>query len=165
MTTKLTDGAGGSSGDALALVDQVESVRGETAGAPSDRQFRWPPVFVSGALDTLARSKEFKRGVDNAVYHQGYPISYRGQTGVPSVQFSVALDGRRADIDVDYRRSIFPVGLFNGHLTASNSDVRAGNNYDKHVNRWADFRTGGGAFSASASKLRRRRRRRPGSRI
>ena len=71
--------------------------------------------LVSGALDTLARSKEFKRGVDNAVYHQGYPISYRGQTGVPSVQFSVALDGRRADIDVDYRRSIFPVGLFNGH--------------------------------------------------
>jgi hypothetical protein len=139
MTTKLTDGAGGSLGDALALVDQVESVRGETAGAPSDRQFRMYARLVSGALDTLARSKEFKRGVDNAVYHQGYPISYRGQTGVPSVQFSVALDGRRADIDVDYRRSIFPVGLFNGHLTASNSDVRAGNNYDKHVNRWGGF--------------------------
>jgi hypothetical protein len=139
MTTKLTDGAGVSLGDALALVDQVESVRGEMGGAPSDRQFRMYAHLVSGAPDTLARSKEFKRGVDNAVYHKGYPTSYREQSGVPSIQFSIALDGRRADIDVDYRRSSFPVALFNGHLTASNSDVRAGNNYDKHVNRWSGF--------------------------
>jgi hypothetical protein len=137
MTTKLTDRGGASLGDALALVDQVESVRGEIGGAPSDRQFRMYARLVSGAADTLARSKEFKRGVDNAVYHKGYPASYREQSGVPSIQFSVALDGRRADIDVDYRRSSFPVGLFNGHLTSSNSDVRAGNNYDKHVNRWS----------------------------
>ena len=27
--------------------------------------------------------------------------------------------------------------MFNGHLTASNSDVRAGNNSDKHVDRWS----------------------------
>ncbi len=137
MTTRLTDRAGASLGDALALVDQVESVRGEISGAPSDRQFRLYARLVSGAPDTLARSKEFKRGVDNAVYHKGYPASYREQSGIPSIQFSVALDGRRADIDVDYRSPSFPVGLFNGHLTSSNSDVRAGNNYDKHVNRWS----------------------------
>jgi len=34
---------------------------------------------------------------------------------------------------------LFPAALFNGHLTASNSDVRAGNNYDRHVNRWDGF--------------------------
>jgi hypothetical protein len=41
---------------------------------------------------------------------------------------------------VDYRSSSFPAGLFNGHLTASNSDVRAGNNYDRHTGRWTGFR-------------------------
>ncbi len=29
--------------------------------------------------------------------------------------------------------------MFNGHLTASNSDVRAGNNYDRHTARWTGF--------------------------
>jgi len=42
-----------------------------------------------------------------------------------------------ADVDVDYRSSTFPKALFNGHLTASNSDVRAGNNLEKHDDRWA----------------------------
>ena len=139
MTTKLADRSGGSLGDALGLVEQVDSVRGEVSGAPGDRQFRMYVRLVSGALDTLARSQQFKRGVDNSVYHKGYPTNYRERTGVPSIQFSVALDGRRADIDVDYRSSSFPAGLFNGHLTSSNSDVRAGNNYDKHVNRWSGF--------------------------
>ena len=66
----------------------------------------------------LERSREFKRGVDNAIYHQGYPINYREQRGAPSIQVSIALDGRQADVDVDYRSSSFPVGLFNGHLSA-----------------------------------------------
>ncbi len=139
MTTQLTDRAGASLGDALALVEQVDSIRGEVAGAPSDRQFRMYVRLVSGALDTLGRSQQFKRTADNAVYHQGFPTSYRERSGAPSIQFSVALDARRADIDVDYRASAFPVGLFNGHLTASNSDVRAGSNYDKHTNRWSGF--------------------------
>jgi hypothetical protein len=34
---------------------------------------------------------------------------------------------------------MFPAALFNGHLTSSNSDVRAGNNYDRHLNRWTEF--------------------------
>ena len=139
MTTRLTDAAGASLGDALALVEHVDMVRGEVAGASGDQQFRMYVRLVPDAVQTLGRSQEFKRGVDNSVYHKGYPMNYRGQGGVPSVQVSIALDGRHADIDVDYRASSFPVGLFNGHLASSNSDVRAGSNYDRHVNRWTGF--------------------------
>ena len=32
-----------------------------------------------------------------------------------------------------------PLALFNGHLSASNSDVRSGGNYDRHANRWSGF--------------------------
>lgn len=138
MTTPLTDAAGASLGDALGLIERVESARGEVAGARGDHQFRIYVRLTPDALAKLARSQQFKRGADNTVYHKGYPTNYRGQ-GVPSVQFSVALDNRRADIDVDYRSSSFPAGLFNGHLTSSNSDVRAGNNYDRHLNRWTGF--------------------------
>ena len=81
----------------------------------------------------LERSREFKRGIDNTVYHKGYPINYREQGGTPSIQVSIALDGRLADIDVDYRSSSFPVSLFNGHLSAANSDVRAGDNVERHA--------------------------------
>jgi hypothetical protein len=42
-----------------------------------------------------------------------------------------------SDIDVDYRSSGFPKGLVNGHLSAANSDVRAGNNLDLHDGRWS----------------------------
>ena len=139
MTTRLTDGSDASLGDALALVERVETVRGEVEGARGDGQFRMYVRLTSGALDTLTRSQQFKRGADNTVYHKGYPINYRAQGGVPSIQISVALDRQRADIDVDYRASSFPAALFNGHLTSSNSDVRAGNNYDRHLNRWAGF--------------------------
>ncbi len=62
-------------------------------------------------------------------------MNYR-QNGTPSIQFSMSKDGRHADIDVDYRSSRIPQGLFNGHLTAANSDVRAGNNTQVHLQRW-----------------------------
>jgi hypothetical protein len=52
------------------------------------------------------------------------------------MQFSLSDDGQRADIDVDYRSSRSPQSLFNGHLTASNSDVRAGENPTLHNARW-----------------------------
>ena len=32
-----------------------------------------------------------------------------------------------------------PQAMFNGHLTSANSDVRAGDNYDKHSGRWGGF--------------------------
>jgi hypothetical protein len=137
MTTTLSDGSGAPLGDSLSLVERVESIRGEVAGASGDRQFRLYVRLVEGALDTLERSKEFRRGADNAVYHKGFPRNYRQQGGVPSIQISVATDGRRADVDVDYRSSMFPVSMFNGHLSSANSDVRAGNNSDRHSGRWA----------------------------
>jgi hypothetical protein len=82
----------------------------------------------------LDNAKEFRRTADNTFFHQGYPISYR-QDGYPSIQISMARDASRADIDVDYRSSRFPVALVNGHLSAANSDVRAGN-LDRHNGRW-----------------------------
>jgi hypothetical protein len=139
MTTPLTDEAGASLGDALSIVGEVDAVRGEVAGARGDHQFRIYVLLAEDAVDRLKRSREFKRGADNAIYHKGYPINYREQGGAPSIQVSIALDDRHADIDVDYRSSSFPLVLFNGHLTSSNSDVRAGNNFDRHVNRWEGF--------------------------
>lgn len=137
MTTPLTDDAGSPLGDALSLIEYVESVRGEVIGAAGDRQFRIYVRLHESARPTLERSREFHRGVDNSVYHKGYPLNYRQQGGVPSIQISIAVDGRRADVDVDYRSSSFPTAMFNGHLSSANSDVRAGNNADRHVGRWA----------------------------
>ena len=139
MRSSLTDSSGAALSDALALIERVEAVKGEIPGASGDRQFRMYVRLKPNALDTLERSREFARRADNTVYHKGYPINYREQGGTPSIQFSVALDRRRADIDVDYRSSSFPAALFNGHLSSANSDVRAGNNYDRHVNRWSGF--------------------------
>jgi hypothetical protein len=139
MTIQLTDAQGASLGDALALVERVESVRGEVTNAASDRQFRIYARLSPDAVTTLKKSRQFKRSPDNAVFHKGYPTNYREQGGIPSVQISVALDNRRADIDVDYRSPVFPIGLFNGHLTSSNSDVRAGSNYDRHLGKWTGF--------------------------
>lgn len=135
-TTPLTDASGAQLGDALDLVERLDAVKGKVVGAPGDRQFRMYVRLKENAIDTLARSREFGRRADNTVFHKGYPISYRGESGVPSIQFSIALDRRSADIDVDYRSSDFPVALFNGHLSAANSDIRAGNNYNRHTGKW-----------------------------
>ena len=136
---QLTDSSSVPLGDALALVEQIDNVRGEVIGARGDRQFRLYVRLTPGAPAALARTRQFKRTTDNSIYHKGYPTSYREQGGDPSIQISIAPDGRRADIDVDYRSPSFPVALFNGHLTAANSDVRAGNNLDRHNNRWTGF--------------------------
>ncbi len=139
MTTTLTDASGETFGDALALVERLDTVKGDVSGTPSDRQFRMYVRLTPDAREKLERSREFKRRIDNTVYHKGYPLNYREQSGTPSIQISMALDGRQADVDVDYRTSWFPVMLFNGHLSASNSDVRAGNNAERHAGRWAGF--------------------------
>ena len=140
MTTPLTDATGAKLAglpDALALIEHVESISGQIPGASGDHQFRIYVRLIPDALNTLARSQEFKRGVDNTVFHKGYPTNYRAQGGTPSIQISIAADGRRADIDVDYRSSSFPAAMFNGHLSSANSDVRAGDNVDRHSRRWA----------------------------
>lgn len=139
MTTPLTSASGETFGNGLDLIERVDAVKGQIAGAQGDRQFRIYVRLKEDALDLLERSQEFNRGVDNSVYHKGYPINYRQQGGAPSIQLSIAPNGRNADIDVDYRTASFPVSMFNGHMTASNSDVRSGNNYDRHANRWTGF--------------------------
>jgi len=139
VTTPLTDEGGQRFGDTLDIIDRVDMVRGQVIGQSGDQQFRMYVQLKEDALSMLDRSREFRRAADNTVYHRGYPINYRQRGGTPSIQISIALDRRRADVDVDYRGSFFPVAMFNGHLTAANSDVRAGSNYDRHANRWAGF--------------------------
>ena len=137
LTTELTNEAGESLGTAIDLVQHIETVRGKVKKAGGDQQFRMYCQLKEGTREILEESQEFKRGHDNTVYHKGYPLNYRQQGGVPAMQISMSLDGKRADIDVDYRSSKFPAALFNGHLTSSNSDIRAGNNFDRHTNRWS----------------------------
>jgi hypothetical protein len=135
MTTTLTDKSGKPMGTALDLVEAIEAINGKVPRARGDLQFRMYVVLKPEALEKLKGSQEFFRDHDNTVYHRGYPMSYR-QDGTPSIQFSMSKDGQHADIDVDYRSSSIPAGLFNGHLTAANSDVRAGNNTQVHLQRW-----------------------------
>jgi hypothetical protein len=52
------------------------------------------------------------------------------------MQFSLSEDGMRADVDVDYRSSKNPQAMFNGHISAANSDGRAGDNPRAHNGRW-----------------------------
>lgn len=137
--TSLTTSSGKSLGTALDLVDMVERVAGNVPGTRGDEQFRVWVYLKRGATGKLYASREFKRDRDNTVFHIGYPLNFRETGGAPSIQISVANDGLRADIDVDYRPSGGPSALFNGHLTAANSDVRAGDNYLRHVNRWQGF--------------------------
>ena len=135
MTTSLTDKTGKPMGNALDLVQAIEAINGKVPQARGDLQFRMYALLKLDALQKLKDSSEFFRDHDNTVYHHGYPLSYR-QDGLPSIQVSMAKDGRHADIDVDYRSSRFPAAMINGHLTAANSDVRAGSNTQKHLQRW-----------------------------
>jgi hypothetical protein len=137
LKAKLTDVNRKNLGCAIDLVDAVDEVMGEEATVGGDRQFRVYVYLKPNAMDVLTKSQEFYRDRDNTVYHKGFPICYRLKNGPPSIQFSIARDSKMADVDVDYRSSGFPKSLVNGHLTASNSDVRAGNNLDKHDQRWA----------------------------
>jgi len=136
LKTNLTDRSGRAMGNALQLVQSVETVSGKVPNARGDLQFRVYVLLTPKALDTLTQCQQFYRDVDNTVFHRGYPVNYRQSGGEPSIQISISRDGRQADIDVDYRSPKFPVALFNGHLTAANSDVRAGNNTQRHDRRW-----------------------------
>jgi hypothetical protein len=136
LASTLTDRESGQSlGRTIDLIDYVEGVRGQVKGASGDQQFRMYVALKPGAQETVNKAREFRRTADNAFFHQGYPISYR-QDGYPSIQISMARDAARADIDIDYRSSGFPIALVNGHLSPANSDVRAGN-VDRHNGRWS----------------------------
>ena len=135
--TKLTDPEGKSLGTALDLIDAVEDIAGEVPEARGDRQFRIYVYLKPNTIQTLDASQEFKREKDNTHYHFGFPICFRLVGGPPSIQCSISRDGKRGDFDVDYRSSSFPSALVNGHLSAANSDVRAGDNLDRHDGRWS----------------------------
>ncbi len=136
LYTRLTDPKGRPLGFAIDLVDSLEEIAGQEVGKGSDEQFRLYVKLKPGAIDKLELSKEFQHGKDNTIFHKGFPINYRQAGSPPTMQYSIATDGDRADIDVDYRSSAFPSALFNGHLSASNSDVRAAGNYPTHLRRW-----------------------------
>ncbi len=136
LNAKMTDAQGKDLGPAIELVDSIDEVMGEQSNVGGDRQFRLYVYLRPNAVEILSQSKEFFRDRDNSVYHKGFPISYRLKNGPPSIQISVSRDSKLSDIDVDYRSSTFPKALVNGHLSASNSDVRAGNNLDRHAGRW-----------------------------
>jgi hypothetical protein len=137
LNAKMTDSQGKSLGRAIDLVDAVDQVMGEESGASGDQQFRLYVYLKPNAVDILSRSQEFLHDKDNTGYHKGFPISYRLKNGPPSIQFSISRDHKLSDVDVDYRSSGFPKGLLNGHLTAANSDIRAGDNLARHDGRWS----------------------------
>src|SRR5215472_575894 len=136
ISTPLTDKSGKSMGSALDLVQSIEAINGKVPHARGDLQFRVYVVLKPDALEKLRAAGEFFRDRDNTVYHHGYPLNYRQDGGAPSIQVSLSKDARHADIDVDYRSARFPSALVNGHLTAANSDVRAGGNTQQHLHRW-----------------------------
>jgi hypothetical protein len=137
LTAKITDAKGKSLGHAIQLVEALDQVMGAEEETRGDRQFRMYVYLKPTAFDILSQSREFVRERDNTVYHKGFPICFRLKDGPPSIQVSISRDKRMADMDVDYRSSSFPKALFNGHLTAANSDVRAGDNLDRHDSRWS----------------------------
>src|SRR4029453_4113316 len=158
LTTPLTDASGQTFGDGLSLIERVDRVKAQVSGTSGDRQFPVAVRLTPNAREGLNRSREFRRGVDNTVYHKGYPINYREQQGTPPIQISIAMDGRLADVDVDYRASFFPLSVFNGNLGAANSDVRAGDNAERHAGRWTGYQNwwrsffGAGVERAAADK-------------
>ena len=133
----MTDRDGKSLGTALDLVEAIERIAGEYYGRQGDEQFRVFCRLKPGTPEIIEKSREFKFGEENTVYHVGFPHSYRQAGNVPNLQFSMSEDGLRADIDVDYRSSKIPASIWNGHMSSANSDVRAGDNYKRHNNRWA----------------------------
>ena len=137
LTTKLTNRNKQPLGTALDIIESVETVKGKVPGARGDLQFRVYVTLRPNAIQLLDDSTQFSRKGDNTVFHYGYPVNMRQNGGFPSIQVSTSRDGKRGDIDVDYRSAGFPAGLVNGHLTAANSDVRAGSNYGKHNKRWS----------------------------
>ena len=136
LTAKMTDEHGKNLGHAIDFIDAIDDVMGEEQNVGGDRQFRVYVYLKPNTFDLLTRAREFKRERDNSVYHKGFPTCFRVINGPPSIQVSMSRDRHMADIDVDYRSSKFPQALVNGHLTASNSDVRAGDNLDRHDGRW-----------------------------
>lgn len=134
--SRLTTKAGKTVGSPIDLISGISNIAGELEGEGGDKQFRIYVDLVKNSVKRLGSSKTFHRGKDNHIFHKKYPYNFRQIGKAPTLQISIASDGRSADIDIDYKSSSFPAALFNGHLKASNSDVRPKSHFDKHVSRW-----------------------------
>jgi len=137
--TTMTDAGGAALGSALDRIESIERIAGQYAGRGGDQQFRLYVNLKPETRNILEKSQQFFRDHENTVYHVGYPDSYRQVGKEPNLQMSLAEDGLKANIDVDYRSSRSPQGLFNGHLTSANSDIRVGENTNLHRGRWGGF--------------------------
>ncbi|HEU4689641.1 MAG TPA: hypothetical protein VFS23_14805 [Vicinamibacterales bacterium] len=153
MNSRLTDAQGASLGTALDRVEAIERIAGQYAGRGGDEQFRLYVSLKPDTRDVLGKSREFFRDHENTVYHVGYPHSFRQVGKEPNIQFSMSEDGLRADIDVDYRASKTPQSMFNGHLTSANSDIRVGENANRHGVRWTGLITWWQSFGRLAEAL------------
>ena len=135
--TELSDKTGKSLSTAIDLVTGIERIAGQYYGRSGDEQFRLYCLLRPDARQVIENAREFRFTEENTVFHAGYPYSYRQAGKVPTLQFSISADGLKADIDVDYRSSKPPQAVWNGHLSSTNSDVRARDNYKRHGERWA----------------------------
>jgi hypothetical protein len=132
---RLTDSKGKALGRSIELIDVVDTIAGQDSNKRSDEQYRLYVTLRPDAYELLQQSREFNRARDNRRFHRGYPVNFRQVVSAPGVQFSISRDKKLSDIDVDYKSSGI-AGLWNGHLTAANSDVRARGNYPTHLRRW-----------------------------
>jgi hypothetical protein len=101
---------------------------GHVHSGTGDLQCRNYVALKPAVLQILENSREFKGDRDNTHYHKTIlliTVNYRQHCWVPSIQISSSTDGKRADIDVDYRSTKIPAAIVNGHLSNANSDVRA----------------------------------------
>src|SRR5262249_14001989 len=138
MRSNLTDDEGRPLGRALDLVTGLDRIAGQQAGRSGDLQFRLYVRLRPDARETLERSRELAPHPETPAYHAGSPHSSRlGPT--PSIHFSLAEDGLSADTDADSRTRKVPKSLFNAHLPASTSDVRAGDTALQPPRRWNGF--------------------------
>ena len=159
LQSTLTDEARQPLGRALDLVTGLDRIAGEQAGRSTDQQFRIYVTLRPNARDILDRSREFVRSHENTVYHAGYPLSYR--LGIGNAEHPVLASPKTGSARTStstIARSKAPQSLFNGHLTSSNSDVRSGDNAQRHTRRWTGFANwwsdvfGGVKFGDSAER-------------
>jgi hypothetical protein len=129
-------GKDGKKTNALDAIDHVDTILGENKGKGGEDQFRLIVSTKDGAKDNISTAKNFHEVKGHG---DKYPDSYQLNGGEPSFQISFTRDGKNADIDVDYESKNVVVNLLNGfkHLQPSNSDVRHGDHFKKHNERFA----------------------------
>ncbi len=142
--TVLVGANGNVLGTALDQIESIEAIAGEISSVGGDRQFRLFGTLRPSAIETFEEAVGFEGSSNRSFlgiqfYHKGFPESFRQvrKAGVRGWQAGLqpSYNGGtlRVDIDVDYRSGF-------GHLGASNSDVRAPGNFQKHIDRWPGLR-------------------------